>query len=331
MTGIRMYFLSAEDRRKLFKGLVSRGRSMTVDDSLRGWNWDKPPVEPPFDTIKLGVYEVANHYCESGRDIFARRIDGVKGTPSKDMVRGLVYHYAVADEISIAKSHMYREGPLGSANLYEHLKAKADERYASYMLTYGEQFREAAFTEADIEEVRMNLDKLWTYEATQMAASIKSILSKQPRIGIDALVHTAIPVIVEQKIDGNALGLSTHLSVDAFSFDSIVLDMKTGEEKEFHKLSTTGYALVYESIFEYPINVGCIVYVNFYRNSPVPIIKRVPHLIDEPLRREFLESRDLKMKMIYDRRDPGLPRRCYSKCQYLKHCGVDPEKLEVSN
>jgi len=325
-----MYFLSAEDRRKLFKGIVSRGRNMTIDESLRGWNWDKPPAEPPYDTIKLGVYEVANQYCQSGRDIFVRRIDGVKGVPSKDMVRGLVYHYAVADEISIAKTHMYKQSILGAASLYEHLKAIAEERFASYMLTHGELFREALFSEADIAEVRMNLDKLWSYEASQMAASIKGILSKQPRIGIDALVHTAIPVIVEQKIDGSVLGLSTHLSVDAFSFDSIILDLKTGEEKEFHKLSTTGYAMVYESIFEYPINVGCIVYVNFYNNSPVPIIKRVPHLIDESLRREFLEARDLKMKMIYDRRDPGLPNKCYARCQYLKHCGAGPEQIEVS-
>ncbi|AFU57325.1 CRISPR-associated protein, Csa1 family [Candidatus Nitrososphaera gargensis Ga9.2] len=325
-----MYFLSGEDRRRLFKGIVSRGRTMTVDESLRGWNWDKPPIEPPYDTIKLGVYEVASQYCQSGRDVFVRRIDGIKGVPSKDMVRGLVYHYAVADEISVAKAYMYKQGVLGAAGLYEHLKAKSEERFASYMLTHGEYFREAAFTEADIEEVKMNLDKLWGYEASQMAASIKAILSKQPRIGIDALVHTAIPVIVEQKIDGSALGLSTHLSVDAFSFDSIILDLKTGEEKEFHKLSTTGYALVYESIFEYPINVGCVVYVNFSNNSPVPIIKRVPHLIDETLRREFLEARDLRMKMIYDRRDPGLPRKCYAKCQYLRHCGVGPEQIEVS-
>jgi CRISPR-associated protein Csa1 len=246
------------------------------------------------------------------------------------MVRGLVYHHAIADEISITKTYMYKQGVLGAADLYEHLVAITEEWFAAYMLTHGMLFREAAFTEADIEEVKMNLHKLWTYEASQMSSSVKSILSKQPRIGIDALVHTAIPVIVEQKIDGNALGLSTHLSVDAFSFDSIILDLKTGEEKEFHKLSTTGYALVYESIFEYPINVGCIVYVNFYNNSPVPIIKRVPHLIDESLRREFLEARDTKMKMIYDRRDPGLPHKCYAKCQFLKHCGAGPEQIEVS-
>lgn len=81
-----MYFLSGEDRRRLFKGIVSRGRTMTVDESLRGWNWDKPPIEPPYDTIKLGVYEVASQYCQSGRDVFVRRIDGIKGVPSKQEI-----------------------------------------------------------------------------------------------------------------------------------------------------------------------------------------------------------------------------------------------------
>jgi CRISPR-associated protein Csa1 len=325
-----MYFLSGEERRKLFKGVISKGREMHVDDSLRGWSWDTAPMEAPYDNIKLGIFEVANMYCESGRDVFIRRIDGIKGVPSKDMVKGLVYHYAVSDEISLAKIYMFREGTKGSADIYEYLKSMMEERLVSNLLIHGEYFKEAGFAERDVDELKINLRKLWLYAASEIDASMKHVLSKQPRIGIDALVHTAIPVIVEQKLDGNVLGLSSNLSVDAFSFDSVILDLKTGEEKEFHKLSTSGYALVYESIFEYPINVGCIVYVNFYPNVPVPVVRRVPHLIDEPLRREFLEKRDMKMKMVYDKRDPGLPHKCYRNCQYLSYCGVGSDQIEVS-
>ena len=97
-----------------------------------------------------------------------------------------------------------------------------------------------------------------------MAARIQEILVKQPHIQEDSLATLAIPVVVEQKLDGTFFGLSASLSADAFTFsEPMVLDLKFGEPKKFHRLSTTGYALVMEAIHEYPINLGCIVYAEF--------------------------------------------------------------------
>lgn len=43
--------------------------------------------------------------------------------------------------------------------------------------------------------------------------------------------------------------LSSNLSADAFTFsEPMILDLKFGRPQKFHRLSTTGYALVMEAV-----------------------------------------------------------------------------------
>jgi CRISPR-associated protein Csa1 len=167
--------------------------------------------------------------------------------------------------------------------------------------------------------VTKNLGWLWDYETNQIVASIDRVRSAQPYIGLDALVNSAIPVVVEQKLDGRNLGLSGYLSADAFGAEGVVLDIKTGRKHLFHRIATTGYAMVIESIHEYPVDIGCIVYCWLRDGLPPPITYDI-HTIDEPLRQEFLEMRDEAMKLIFDQRDPGLPTKCYDDCPYWDEC-----------
>ncbi|MDK2821333.1 MAG: CRISPR-associated protein Csa1 [Clostridia bacterium] len=99
-------------------------------------------------------------------------------------------------------------------------------------------------------------------------------------IGEDSLAALAVPVILEQKLEGLFLGLSSNLSADAFTFsEPMVLDLKFGEVKDLHRLTTTGYALVMETLYEFSINLGCIVYGEF-KNGRL-VIKKDIHIIDD--------------------------------------------------
>lgn len=82
-----MYFLSEEENRLVLRRLAPQARERGVAEELRGWNWDKPPLSPIFDT-RLGVYEVAGHYCPTGRDIYLRRVMKVRVPPSPAMAQG---------------------------------------------------------------------------------------------------------------------------------------------------------------------------------------------------------------------------------------------------
>jgi len=303
-----VYWPSENDRKRLIKGLLPESRAMRVEEHLRGWHWYEPPLKPPFD-VSLANYEVVNRYCPTGRDLFLRRVQRVTVRPNDAMLQGSALHAVVARFIQTARRLIYVHGT----------QAWADAL--------------AALREANLEAlIRMRLDvvevpadlivqthAIWDYLLAQFEARIQDALAAQPHLDDDGLVQSVLPFNVEQRLDGSLLGLSRRLSCDALrAVETVVLELKFGERRDFHHLATTGYALVLESLHEYPVNLGCVVYARF--SGRQLILERDYHLIDEELRQWFVEARDERMRMVFDEIDPGLPEQCYRICQYLKVC-----------
>ena len=61
----------------------------------------------------------------------------------------------------------------------------------------------------------------------------------------------------------------------------MALDLKFGPRERFHRLTTTGYALVLESLFERPVDVGCVVYARVVQGRVV--VERDFHVIGDEL------------------------------------------------
>jgi len=155
----------------------------------------------------------------------------------------------------------------------------------------------------------------WKTRAKPRNATSRKFYGKRDKL----LAAQVIPFVLEQKLDGTFLGLSPNLSSDAFVFsEPMIMDLKFGPRESFHRLTTTGYALVMKAIFEYPINVGCIVYGEF-KNGRLHIQKDF-HIINDELRQWFIEERDEKMRMVYDEIDPGKPDHCPETCPYFAFC-----------
>jgi CRISPR-associated protein Csa1 len=98
----------------------------------------------------------------------------------------------------------------------------------------------------------------------------------------------------------------------------MMVDIKFGKPQKFHRLATTGYALVMESIYEYPINVGCVVYVTFQGDNLS--IERDFHVIDDELRQWFIEERDERMRIVEEEIDPGFAQSCPRTCFCWEEC-----------
>ena len=301
-----MYSLSEEERRYLLRKLLPEARENEVHSELRGWNWHNPPLAPVYD-VRLGIYEIANKYCPTGRDVYLRRVLGIKAPPNLLMVEGQMLHDAMAEIILRAKQVIYAQGVdcLDGLQALQKPPAGLLEKYE-----LPEDKKAEAWRKVEI---------LWAFEHRRILVRIQDILARQPYIGPDSLVSLALPVVVEQKLDGRFLGLSPYLSADAFLFaEPMILDIKFDERRDFHRLSTTGYALVMESLFEFPVNVGCIVYPEF-RGDRL-IIKRDFHLIDDELRQWFIEERDERGRMVEEEIDPGIAEECYAECPYWREC-----------
>ncbi|MEW6171534.1 MAG: type I-A CRISPR-associated protein Cas4/Csa1 [Bacillota bacterium] len=304
-----MYFLTDEEKKHLLRYHLPRARERGIAEELRGWNWHQPPLEPVYKDTVLALYEVANAYCPTGRDVYLRRVLKEKGQPNVAMIRGSIFHTVVASVIVAAKRAIYGEGVADYRAICERIQshpAILDNAWADQLSD--EDFRSTA----SMAEVLANFEK------TRVLARIQEILTKQPYIGEDSLVSLAIPVVVEQKLDGSFLGLSSNLSTDAFVFwEPMVLDMKFDRERSFHRLCTTGYALVMEALYEFPVNLGCIVYGEF-RGDRL-IVKKDIHIISDELRQWFIETRDDKARLVAEEIDPGTG-ECYETCPYYQVC-----------
>lgn len=305
-----MYFLSEEERRLVLRKLLPQARAEGVSEELRGWRWSEPPLAPIYDT-RLGVYEVAGQYCQSGRDLYLRRVLGVKEPPNRAMLDGSALHALVAAMLTATKRAIYAAPEVGIGDI--------DGGGCLAALEVALAEANFAVLHDDNIELAEKARLLYRYEYRRIVERVEGVLAQQPHIGADALAALSLPVVVEQRLNGALLGLSGHLSADAFTFaEPMVVDIKFGKHEDFHRLSTTGYALVMESIYEYPINLGCIVYPSFYRGRLT--IERDFHIIGDELRQRFIDDRDTRARLIEEEIDPRLPSVCYEGCPFWRHC-----------
>lgn len=303
-----MYWPSENDRKRLIKSLLPESRAMRIEEHLRGWHWYEAPLKPPFD-VTLANYEVANRYCPTSRDLYLRRVQRIMARPNDAMLQGVALHAVVARFLQTARRLLYVHGVGAWGEAVSALRGPNLEALVRMRL--------------DLAEVPADLmtqaEAIWAYMLAQTEAKIQDTLATQPYVDDDGLVQAVLPFSVEQRLDGSLLGLSRRLSCDALrAVETVVLDLKFGERRDFHRLATTGYALVLESLHEYPVNMGCVVYARF--TGQQLSLERDYHLIDEELRQWFVEARDERMRMVFDEIDPGLPQQCYRICPYLKVC-----------
>lgn len=295
-----MYFLSDEERRYVLRKLLPEARQQGVAEELRGWNWNQAPLAPPYRAT-LGVFEIAGQYCANGRDVYVRHVLNQRGELTPAMLEGRVMHDVVARIILESKRVIYREG------------------HASVGLLDAMTFPSAGWAELSaLPEVKIKAESLWQFERRRIVTRVEEVLTRQPHIGVDALATLALPVVVEQKLNGTFLGLSSHLAADAVGWaEPLMVDLKFGEAREFHRLATTGYALVMESLYEYPISLGCIVYPCFRDGRWT--VERDFHIINDELRQWFIESRDERMRLVEEEIDPGTA-TCQARCAFWKIC-----------
>jgi GH15 family glucan-1,4-alpha-glucosidase len=161
-----MFMPTAEERKRLLRGTIPRARKLGVDDSLRGWSWSAPPLLSPYE-IPLGLADVANAYCPTGRDVYARRVLGVEPEPNEEMILGGALHGALRDWIVHAKKTLYQRG---AKNPEEAMREIRD------------------FPEPDLPET----SAIVSYEADAIEFRLREALSQFPRIGTDAFVASLL-------------------------------------------------------------------------------------------------------------------------------------------
>lgn len=314
-----MYFPSDEERRYVLRKLLPLARKQGIFEELRGWSWSQPPVAAVHDQVRLGVSEIAGQYCPTARDVYQRRVAKVLAPPNAAMEEGRLLHQVLAELIVAAKRAIYVHG------------AQCLPELERLRLLPCPWLAQARLGEPERAELERKAQALREYECRRIVERAQAAIASQPYAGPDALAALALPLVVEQKLDGRFLGLSSHLSADAFLYTEMVLaDLKFGQKEEFHRLATTGYALVLESLYECPVDLGCVIYVSFKGDRLA--VERDFHVIGDELRQTFLNDRDERARMVEEMEDPGVAAACPPTCPYRPVClsgGTAADALRV--
>ncbi|MDH7556907.1 MAG: type I-A CRISPR-associated protein Cas4/Csa1 [Candidatus Methanosuratincola sp.] len=291
-----MYFLSNMDQKKLVDRILPTARSVGVSEDLRGWNWHRPPLKPVYDE-RVPMYAVCSKYCPTSRDIFLNKVVGVSPKPSQAVVLGTALHRVVSTVIS----------------------SFLDGRIPDFEAWYSEALRSRNVVD-QLPGVKDRSRLVWDYVLKNCEIQYVNRRSEQPYASRRDLLATSVPFLVEHKVSGELLGLSGLLSVDCYDYlRGIVFDLKVAHEpKDWYRLSPTGYAIVLESVYEVPVDAGCVVYLWFHGDE-LSVTKDL-FFINDDLRSWWLEERDSKISIVAQKMDPGIPSKCYEDCIYRESC-----------
>ena len=313
-----MFFLDRLDLDRRFRLLRRELEARGISEELRGWSFDSPPVEPPSRSVLFGVSELAGRYCQSMRDIYLRRVLNVRPPTSIKMARGIALHAVNRESISAVKRLLFSGDVRSGSELVEDLLPLTGD-VVGRAITEAENLL-AKLSEDVKRQLRVEASAFFRFLAVQAAARVDQAISKYPHSDVDSIISSAVPPVVERKVDGSLVGLSRELSVDIYTPFNAIADLKTGEVREFHPYAATGYALAMEAEEGIPVDFGFVIYVQVEPLKLVPSFRLRYFVINDELRREFLELRDEAFEVISVGKDPGKPSKCPNYCPYYIIC-----------
>jgi len=310
-----MFLVSSRDISRLLVRLRRLYGSSVVSEELRGWNWSNDFLSPPVDNVFLSVSEVANRYCSTYRDIYLRRVLDVPAPISFKTVRGWVYHAICSEVPSLVRGSIYSHGLVRGCELFKILMGEREGFIESIFKRYNV---DRYVKGVDYDSLRNDSLILFDYIVLGVCARIDEILSELSYPKVENVIGRLIPAFEEKIVDGRALGFSKELKVDVFLDNRLVIDVKTGDVRDFHKYTLVGYALAIEADLEIPVDYGVISYLSV-KDGFVKVRNDV-FFIDDTLRREFIEIRDKAFDIIQLGEDPGYPISCPDYCIYYDYC-----------
>lgn len=279
-----VYFLNEIEHKYLTLNLRPKIRQNPVPEELRGWNWHAPPLKPYYD-VKLPMYLICSQYCPSMRDVYLTMVERVRGEENFSISLGKAIHNAISQAIKEAKKGSFNSTPPAHEN----------------------------------DTINSAVRQVWDYTLALCRSAYLKMRSEQIYASDDDVVLTSIPFLVEHRMDGSLLGCSGIIAVDCYDYmRNIVFDVKVGDLNPKMRLYTTGYALILESIYEIPVDVGCIVSVTFNGNK-MSVTKDL-HYIDANLRSWWVEERDKKAEIVFNETDPGKADNCSRTCIFRSYC-----------
>lgn len=304
--------------------------------TYRGYRPVKDEIRLPtnYDGVDLPVNLVANNYCPTDRDVYLHsvgRAGNRQGTWAS--LSGRYYEDLLFDFHNYSKAQVTKRGKKKDNSSYD-LYASLTRHYRRKIKNIISDLQALKSThkfinDAKLQEVKPLLRKLGRFEtiATCYLLDLTVARAGAP-VNLSRQFAYLFPLDLRYEIDSIAtdLGLTTAAKPD-FIFDRrIIGDIKSGQYKEFWKITLAAYALAYESATGRDMNFGLIYHVSDKRRFNVPDHnKTMILLISNELRLAFAKQRNRKFEIFTNHSDPGLAdrQRDCKNCVYFRECEKD--------
>lgn len=273
-----------------------------VSDELRGWMWREPPLLYGHSVL-VNASDIGFD-CGTGRLAFLRHVLRMREEVSKELSFGSFVHWVIGLTTYRVKTLLYQHQPKSGSQLYEEMEKSLPQ----YMPQGLQPFYQNVFK------------ILWRKGALTYSSSLDKALDLSKYLGWDGLVNRVVPWICEFPLDGRLIGLSRAIRVDALIPPSLIIEFKTRPPRRSFEIALAGYSLAFESMYRVPVNHAVLLYLEFNGGGEsVKVYERIVK-IDDGLRMEFVERRDLYAGRAAASVDPGLPPSCDTYCPYLGVC-----------
>lgn len=263
--------------RRVWDFIRSIGSDGSVAAEVRGWRFDL--VAPRYG-YRPSVGEVAS-YCPTRRDVFLRRVIGVR---EPNRYSGAVYGKFV-HEVLLEPFRLVDQGVWDVEGL-----AAAKRRLFRRLGVYG-RFLERVYD-------------------LGVALALQVIVDGDIPVRVEPQVPGAAVGLSDTVRPDLLVGILP-VEVTTASPDALY-----GERK---RLALAGYALALESWTGVPVDYGVVLYVREVGGSMPRLDWRVV-AIDDGLRRRFLRARDEVAMMVENRVDPGVADECPEWCPLRGAC-----------
>ncbi len=303
-----MVFYTMDDVLRILQ--IFQDTPVEVSEELRGWRWKEPPLLVPYRT-RVNVSDLT-YACGTGRIAYLRHHRRIWERPGRELVFGSFVHRCITAATSSAKEVLYKTRPRTGREFHDELIKVGDELLKSGNFSgYPEVF-----------------EVIWHRAALTYSAALDKVLSTSKYLSWDGIVHRVIPWICEFPVDGRSLGFNRAVRIDALVPPNLIVEFKTRKPSRDFEVALAGYALCFESQFRVAVNHAVILYIEFSGRD----VKTYEHfvVIDDGLRLELIERRDMLLRVVSEGFDPGLPERCDPSCPYLRTCHPENPRMPTT-
>jgi len=289
--------------------------NVNIEEELRGWNWKNAPLLSPSNKL-INVSDLAGIDCKTHRFAYVKYILKVKSKETKDLLVGSLTHKLYSLAYQTSKSIIYSMNPKNGQDFYEKFMEKKSLaiKEAEKHVLLGENSKKI-------------VDLLWNYAAHSFASNFDKASIQSKYLTHDSIAGIISPVITEFPLDGSMLGFNKTVRIDGFVPPNLLIEIKTGELKSTAELGLASYSIIFESIYNSPIDAGLLINVIFDEGFENFKVYDKIVIISDLLREKFIEERDDVIKIISNEIDPGLPEECDYRCPYLYFCKNAKESI----